>query len=173
MNKQKPTRRERSELQTQSPQKKPDSTFNSGLFPEERRHLKFGWWSLFAFVCLGILLEIFLAFRIGWYMNSGDNETHRLMLRLGHAHGTFLSLVNIAFAATLSRINLIENIRRLSSRCLIAATLLIPGGFIFGGVITHGSEPGLGIILLPIGALFLLFALFLLARGIKSKDTVR
>ena len=173
MNKQKPTRRERSELQTQSPQKKPDSTFNSGLFSEERRHLKFGWWSLFVFVCLGILLETFLAFRIGWYMNSGDNETHRLMLRLGHAHGTFLSLVNIAYAATLSRINLIENIRRLSSRCLIAATLLIPGGFILGGVVTHGSEPGLGIILLPIGALFLLFALFLLARGMKSKDTVR
>ena len=110
MNKQKPTRRERSELQTQSPQKKPDSTFNSGLFPEERRHLKFGWWSLFVFVCLGILLETFLAFRIGWYMNSGDNETHRLMLRLGHAHGTFLSLVNIAYAATLSRINLIEKL---------------------------------------------------------------
>jgi hypothetical protein len=95
------------------------------------------------------------------------------MLKLGHAHGTFLSLVNIAFAVTLSRINLIENIRRLSSRCLIAATLLIPGGFILGGVVTHGPEPGLGIILLPIGALFLLFALFLLARGMKSKHAVR
>ncbi len=168
MSKQKPTRRERSELQTHVPQTKPASTTTLSLLPEERRHLKFGWSSLFVFVCLGILLEAFLAFRTGWYMNSGDNETHRLMLRLGHAHGTFLSLVNIAFAATLSRINLIENIRRLSSRCLIAATLLIPGGFILGGVVTHGSEPGLGIILLPIGALFLLFALFLLAKGLKS-----
>ena len=173
MSKQKPTRRERSELQTQVPQTKPASTNNSDLSHEERRHLKFGWWSLFVFVCLGIMLETFLAFRIGWYMNSGDNETHRLMLRLGHAHGTFLSLVNIAFAATLSRINLIENIRRLSSRCLIAATLLVPGGFILGGVVTHGSEPGLGIVLLPIGALFLLYALFLLANGTKSKSTAR
>ena len=168
MSKQKPTRRERSELQTHAPQTKPVYTATSSLLPEERRHLKFGWSSLFVYVCLGILLEVFLAFRIGWYMNSGDNETHRLMFRLGHAHGTFLSLVNIAFAATLSRINLIDNIRRLSSRCLIAATLLIPGGFILGGVVTHGSEPGLGIILLPIGAIFLLFALFLLAKGMKS-----
>ena len=72
-----------------------------------------------------------------------------------------------------NRINLIENIRRLSSRCLIAATLLVPGGFILGGVVTHGSEPGLGIVLLPIGALFLLYALFLLAKGIKSKSTAR
>ncbi len=173
MSKQKSTRRERSELQIQAPQTKPASTTKSDLSPEERRHLKFGWWSLFAFVCLGILLETFLAYRTEWYTNSGDNETHRLMLKLGHAHGTFLSLVNIAFAVTLSRINLIENIRRLSSRCLIAATLLIPGGFILGGVVTHGPEPGLGIILLPIGALFLLFALFLLARGMKSKHAVR
>ncbi|MEC7881490.1 MAG: hypothetical protein VYB35_01165 [Verrucomicrobiota bacterium] len=171
MSKNKPTRRERSELQTQSPQSKPTSTTISKPSAEERRHLQFGWWSLFVFVCLGILLEAFLAFRTGWYMNSGDNETHRLMLRLGHAHGTFLSLVNIVFATTLARMNLPESTRRLSSRCITAATLLIPGGFILGGVFNHGPEPGLGIILLPIGALLLLLALFNLAKGLNSKHS--
>ena len=41
------------------------------------------------------------------------------------------------------------------------------GGFILGGLVTHGAEPGLGIILLPVGALFLLVALFKLARGVR------
>ena len=63
MSKNKPTRRERSELQTQSPQSKPTSTTISKPSAEERRHLQFGWWSLFVFVCLGILLEAFLAFK--------------------------------------------------------------------------------------------------------------
>jgi len=166
MSKQKTTRRERSEQQIQPPPAKPASTTQAQL-PEERRHFKFGWWSLFVFVCLGVVLETFLAFRIGWYMNTGNNETHRLMLRLGHAHGTLLSLMNIAFAAGLSRMNLDVTVRQLVSRCLTAATLLVPGGFILGGLVTHGAEPGLGIILLPVGAIFLLVALFKLANGVR------
>ena len=71
------------------------------------------------------------------------------MLRLGHAHGTLLSLMNIAFAAGLARMNLDGAVRQLVSRCLTAATLLV-----LGGIVTHGAEPGLGIILLPVGALF-------------------
>ena len=62
--------------------------------------------------------------------NVGDNETHRLMLRLGHAHGTLLSVLNIAFAASLARLSLPAIARTLASRCLTAATLLVPGGFI-------------------------------------------
>ena len=166
MSKQKPTRRERSEQQTQIPPAKPAATAPARL-PEELRHFRFGWWSLFVFVSLGVLLEAFLAFRVGWYMDTGANETHRLMLRLGHAHGTLLSLMNIAFAAGLTRMNLDRAVRQLVSRCLTAATLLVPGGFILGGLVTHGAEPGLGIILLPVGALFLLFALFKLARGMR------
>ena len=50
---------------------------------------------------------------------------------------------------------------------LTAATLLIPGGFILGGLVTYGSEPGLGIVLLPVGAILLLVALFKLAKGIR------
>ena len=89
MSKQKPTRRERSEQQTQIPPAKPAATAPARL-PEELRHFRFGWWSLFIFVSLGVLLEAFLAFRVGWYMDTGANETHRLMLRLGHAHGIVL-----------------------------------------------------------------------------------
>ena len=115
-------------------------------------------------MCLGITLEMMLAFRIGWYMDV-DNDTRRLMLRLGHAHGTLLSVVNIAFAATLARVTLPAASRHWASRFLVAATLLIPGGFILGGLQIHDADPGLGIILLPAGAVLLLFAIFTTARN--------
>ena len=49
--------------------------------------------------------------------------------------------------------------------CLAAATLRGPGGFILGGLGTHGPEPGLGLVLLPAGAILLLFGIFQVARN--------
>jgi len=155
MSKQKPNR---PTYGNQTQQQPTDAT------PEERRHFRLGWWSLLFFVCLGIVLEGLLAFRSSWYMDVGDNETHRLMLRLGHAHGALLSVLNIAFAASLPRLGLPADARGLASRCLAAATLLVPGGFILGGLFTHGAEQGLGIILLPAGAVLLLAGIFQVAR---------
>ena len=164
----KPTRRERGEQAAQQARNAPanpvPSAADSNATPEERRHFRLGWWSLLVFVCLGIVLEGMLAFRVGWYMDVGDNETHRLMLRLGHAHGTLLSVLNIVFAGSLARLSLPAGARVLASRCLAAATLLVPGGFLLGGLVTHGADPGLGIILLPAGAVLLLFGIFQVAR---------
>jgi len=162
MSNQKPTRRERGDQAAKQARTAPT---NSQTTPGERRHFKIGWWSLFVFVCLGIVLEGMLAFRVGWYLDVGDNETHRLMLRLGHAHGTLLSVLNIVFAASLTRLSLPVGARVLASRCLAAATLLVPGGFILGGLVTHGADPGLGIILLPVGAILLLFGIFQVASN--------
>jgi len=168
MSQHKPTRRERIKQAAQQTQKAPTQTAirdaRDNPTPEELRHFRLGWWSLFLFVCLGILLEGMLAFRVGWYLDVGDNETHRLMLRLGHAHGTLLSVLNIVFAASLTRLSLPADSRVMASRCLAAATLLVPGGFILGGLITHGADPGLGIILLPAGAVLLLVGIFIVAR---------
>ena len=163
----KPTRRERGEQAAQQARNAPanpvPSAADSNATPEERRHFRLGWWSLLVFVCLGIVLEGMLAFRVGWYLDVGDNETHRLMLRLGHAHGALLSVLNIVFAGSLARLSLPAGARVLASRCLAAATLLVPGGFLLGGLVTHGADPGLGIILLPAGAVLLLFGIFQVA----------
>jgi len=169
MNTKKTTRRERGgQFVTQPDRTGPDNpappAANSSPTPEERRHFKLGWWSLFVFVFLGIMLEGMLAFRVSWYMDV-DNDTRRLMLRLGHAHGTLLSLVNIAFAATLARITLPAASQLWASRFLAAATLLIPSGFILGGLQIHDADPGLGIVLLPAGAILLVFALYNTARN--------
>ena len=59
------------------------------------RNLRFGWWALLFFLSLGAVLETLQGFKIGWYLDVG-NETRRLMFTLAHAHGTLLALVNIA-----------------------------------------------------------------------------
>ena len=63
------------------------------------RNLRFGWWSLVIFLSLGAVLEALHGFKIGWYVDVG-NETRRLMFTLAHAHGTLLALVNIIAGLT-------------------------------------------------------------------------
>ena len=132
-----------------------------------RRHLRFGWWSILVFLTLGVLLECFHGFKVGWYLNV-SNETRRLMWTLAHAHGTLLGLMHIGFAATT---NLLPEWdawrRRVASRCLLAAGLLIPGGFFLGGLVIYAGDPGLGILLVPVGAVLLFIAVFLTARAAR------
>ena len=133
-----------------------------------QRHLKFGWWSLLIFLTLGIVLEALHGFKSGFYLDV-SNETRRLMWTLAHAHGTLLALVHVAFGATGHFIPRWDVRRRnLASACLMGASLLIPAGFFLGGVVIYAGDPGLGILLVPLGAALLLVAVFLIARGVHS-----
>jgi hypothetical protein len=53
----------------------------------------------------------------------------------------------------------------LASTLLIAASVLLPLGFLLGGIWVYGGDPGLGVLLVPPGALCLLAALLLAARA--------
>ena len=133
-----------------------------------RRHLRFGWWSLLCFLTLGITLELMHGFKVGWYLDV-SNETRRLMWRLAHAHGVLIGLVNVAFAATLWLIGGgAPRWRRLASRCLMAAGVLLPGGFFLGGIIVYEADPWVGILLVPLGAACLFAGVFLTARGVAA-----
>lgn len=133
------------------------------------RHLRFGWWSLFVFLTLGLVLESMHGFKVGWYLDA-SNATRRLMWTLAHAHGTLLGLLNVAFAATLHLVPGWDARKRsLASNCLMAASVLIPAGFLLGGVVIYSGDPGLGIVLLPVGAALLLVAISLSARGVKGR----
>lgn len=132
----------------------------------ERRHLMLGWWGLVVFLTLGVVLEAFHGFKIGWYLDVG-NEARRLTWRLAHAHGTLLSLVNIAYALTVRRLRP-GALPAWSSGALVAATLLLPLGFLLGGVFVRGGDPGLGILLVPIGAGLLFAAVWAVARAIRD-----
>ena len=157
-----------------------------------------GWWSLLLFLTVGIVLEALHGFKVAWYLNVGM-ETRRLMWRLAHAHGTFLALIHIAFAMTLSCLTSpsdsgetpepaakAQSKKRKkpakkpteststtweawASRCLIGAIVGLPGGFFLGGVVVRGGDPGVGIIVLPIGAGLLMIAVFLIAKAVSAR----
>ncbi len=139
--------------------------------PLPRRHLKQGWTLLLLFLSLGILLEAMHGFKLGWYLDV-SNETRRLMWRLAHAHGVLLALVHIAFGLTVNQIgpSLASGSRwtKRASRALTIASLLLPGGFLLGGVIVHEADPWIGILLVPLGALALFFAVASVAFGIPK-----
>ena len=90
------------------------------------------------------------------------------MWTLAHAHGTLLALINLAFAATLPLLNLAPKRRKLASILLSSATILMPAGFFLGGLVFYGGDPGFGILLLPLGAVFLLTAVFMAARATRA-----
>ena len=131
-----------------------------------QKHVRFGWWALLFFLSLGLLLEAFHGFKIGYYLDVA-NEARRLAFRLGHAHGTLLSLVHVAFGLTLaSRFAPSERSAERASPLLVAATLLLPGGFLLGGLFLHGGDPGVGVFLVPVGAFVLFLAVLAIARGL-------
>ena len=133
-----------------------------------RRHLTFGWGMLFCFVLLGVILETLHGFKIGWYLDVG-NEVRRLMLRLSHAHGTLLAILNIAFALSLAHFEKWPSTRvEGASTALRIASVLLPGGFFAGGLFIYDGDPGLGIILAPFGALAMVLAAYLIFRGALS-----
>lgn len=134
--------------------------------PVVAKHLQFGWWALAVFTTLGLVLEAAHGLKAGWYLDV-TNETRRLMFTLGHAHGTLLGLVNIAFAVTLPHTQLTATAKSRASFALRAATVLMPLGFVAGGIVFYAGDPGLGIILVPPAAVVLVIGVAIVARGIK------
>jgi hypothetical protein len=129
------------------------------------RNLRFGWWSLAVFLSLGGVLEILHGFKIGWYVDVG-NDLRRLMFTLAHAHGTALALVNIAAGLTARSVQKFE-LRKSASTSLIWAGILFPVGFFLGGVVTYGGDPGLGIWFVPIAAILLFYAVVRIALDLS------
>ena len=128
------------------------------------RQLRFGWWALLVWLAIGVVLELLHGFKVAWYLDA-NQTTRRLMFTLAHAHGTLLGLVNIAAALTARSVPGFVPAPA-ASRALVAAAVLLPGGFLLGGVVIHDGDPGLGIFLVPVGALLLLYGVGRTARDL-------
>ena len=136
-----------------------------------RRHLRFGWWSLLCFLALGLVLETLHGFKVGWYLDV-SNSTRRLMWTLAHAHGTLTSLVNLVFALALHTLAAAAGRwLRFASACLIASTILLPGGFFLGGIVIYAGDPGVGILLSPLGGVMIMIGVFLAARNLGPANS--
>ena len=133
------------------------------------RHLRFGWWTVLGFLALGMALEAMHGWKLGWYLDT-DNETRRLLFTLAHAHGVLLGLMHLGFAFTQHVAGeRSETPPRLASRCLVLAGVLVPAGFLLGGLQVHSGDPGLGILLVPPGAVLLFVAILNTGMRLKGK----
>lgn len=133
-----------------------------------RTHLRFGWGALTLFMLGGLALEALHGFKVGFYLDV-DVETRRTMWRLAHAHGALLALVNLAFAWAVGQLSDWPRAGS-ASKLLRAGTVLLPAGFFLGGAWIHGGDPGLGVLLAPVGGLLVVIAAAQTARAIPRKD---
>jgi membrane protein DedA with SNARE-associated domain len=131
------------------------------------RNLCFGWWTLLIFLSLGAILETLQGFKIGWYVDVG-NETRRLMFTLAHAHGTLLAVVNIAAGLTARIVDRFA-LRTSVSFALIWAAILLPAGFFLGGIVIYDGDPGLGVWLVPVGAALLFYSIARIALDLSRR----
>ncbi|MEO6596190.1 MAG: hypothetical protein ABIP94_15690 [Planctomycetota bacterium] len=131
-----------------------------------QRNRSFGWWSLLCWLSLGMLLEVMHGFKVGWYLDV-VNDARRLQLTLAHSHGTLLALINLAFVASAGADS--SRLAR-AGACLRWAGLLMPLGFLFGGMFAMGPDPFFAIVLVPIGGLFLFTGVLLTVRSLGGVD---
>ncbi len=146
------------------------TTHQGELSDRARFHLRFGWWSLLAFLTLGVVLEGLHGFKVGFYLDV-DNEVRRLTWTLAHAHGALLGLVHIGLAATLHLARPRGWAVILGARALTIASVLLPLGFFLGGIGTAGGDPGIGIVFVPVGALALFLGVLLVSVSLRGKPT--
>lgn len=119
-------------------------------------HLRASLWSLAGFLAMGMALEAMIGLRIGALV---DDELRREFLRLGHAHGGLLALVNLALGWVLEWL---ATPRGWATRIRLAAfcgALLVGLGFVGGGLWHGPTDPGPLVLLVPAGALMLIAAL--------------
>ena len=133
------------------------------------RHLRIGWWSIAGFGLLGLVLETLHGFKVGAYLDV-SHETRRLMWTLAHAHGTLLGLVHLGLAFTVRATSLAPQELAAASNALVAATVLLPLGFFLGGIRFYSGDPGVGVALVPVGAVLLIYPAVVVARLIGTRS---
>ena len=122
------------------------------------RHLRLGWAMIASFILLGLALETLHGFKIQWYLAMA-NETRRLLWTLAHAHGVLLGLLNVAYALSLRNFAVRGSRLELISALLVGGSISLPAGFLLGGIVVHGGDPNVFIVLSPIGGALLVIAL--------------
>lgn len=123
--------------------------------PDVVRALRAGWCLLAVSLPLGVTLEALHGLKLRVYLES---ELRRELWRLAHAHGTLLGILLLVFAALAER-HVPAARRTAVARDLVRGAVLLPLGFFLGGVLNSEGDPSAGIVLVPLGAVFLLLAL--------------
>ncbi|HYV48399.1 MAG TPA: hypothetical protein VFA20_26245 [Myxococcaceae bacterium] len=109
--------------------------------PAAEVHVRAGWTLLALGLAFGVTLEALEAFRVSWVV--ADAWRNRLW-SLAHFHADAMGLLNLVYRPYARG--------AAESRALAAGSALIPVGFVLGGLAHSEGDPGLGILLVPVGA---------------------
>jgi hypothetical protein len=131
--------------------------------PEDRT-LALGLWLLLVSLPLGLTLEALHALKVQVYLGSA---LRRELWTLAHAHGNLLGILCLALSSVAVRAWPEVVLRRAVLRSLGIGAVLLPLGFFAGGVLNYEGDPSYGIVLVPVGAAFLLFGLL---RGVWGQS---
>lgn len=140
--------------------------------PAERlaaRHLRRDWLCLLVFLAAGLALESLHGLKVAAYLDL-DQSVRRHMWTLAHAHGALLGLTHLGLAATVrAHPHLATCLKgHIASVSLDLASLLLPLGFFLGGLHHYAGDPGLGVLLVPLGGALLLLAALAVLLGLRA-----
>ena len=117
-----------------------------------------GWWGLAVWLSLGLLLEGLIGFRTSAYLLD---PIRRDLFRLAHAHGTIFSILLLVTALFLERG--LSSPPAAAIRTLQIGTVMMPLGFLLGGIRHTETDPNLLVLLSPLGGLLIIFAVIAIA----------
>ena len=127
---------------------------------EARTHLRLSTVGLALFLGSGLLIEGALGNRIEFYVND---SIRREFVRLGHAHGGLLCLVNLGLAFVLRELQTPESWARPARWAALLGAFAVGVGFASAGIWHGPTDPGPTVLLVPAGAFALLGALVVAA----------
>ncbi len=112
----------------------------------------------------GLLLEGLIGYKTPAYLND---SVRRELFRLAHAHGTLLSLLLLGLALVCDRFEV--KTANIVTMVLRGGVVLMPIGFLLGGLWHYESDPGVGIWLVPIAAVMVVFGVVSLAIAFAGR----
>jgi hypothetical protein len=119
------------------------------------RHVRLSLGCIAIFLAMGLWLEAMMGLRAQGWM---DDTLRREMLRLGHAHGGLLGLLNLGLAWAMGRLETPAPWARRIRLAALLGAVLVGGGFIGGGLWHGPTDPGPIVLVVPAGAMLLLTA---------------
>ncbi len=125
------------------------------------------WIGITVWMSFGLLNEGLIGFRIPAYV---ADDVRRELFRLAHAHGTLLSLMLLGAAFSVSRLT---DAPVLGIWALRIGAVVLPLGFLLGGIWHFKSEPGLGVWLVPPAALIVIFGAITMALAFLEGQVTR
>jgi hypothetical protein len=132
---------------------------------DAERHVRLSLGCIAVFLAMGLWLEAMMGLRTQGWM---DDTLRRELLRLGHAHGGLLGLVNIALAWAMGRLQTPDGWARKVRVAALLGAVLVGLGFIGGGLWHGPTDPGPIVLVVPAGAMLVLtstVAVALVGRG--------